>query len=105
MNSGTTATLQQLREQVDNIDAQLIALLKERLRVTTRMRDVKKRQATPLRDPQRESVVLERIEMLNKECLPHLPAEQLHEVYKTIMNWSLAAQQEPESNQSSSRSQ
>ena len=107
MNSNLPTNLAQLRLQVDNIDAQLLGLLKERLVVTARMREAKKQQALPLRDVKREQEVLERISRLNAESFPQLPAERLREIFRTVMEWSLEAQKEAGAgeDQSSSRNQ
>lgn len=105
MKVDALVTLVQLRQQVDKIDSQLLALLKERLVVTSRMREAKNQQALPLRDAEREQEVLSRISKLNKDSIPHLPGEPLEVVFRTIMDWSLAAQKELEEDQSSSRSQ
>lgn len=101
----TGQSLEDLRAAVDAVDAQIIELLKQRLKLTSRMTGVKEHAGMMLRDEQREHLVLNRLLELNQHSEPRLPQKQLAEVYSTIMNWSLKAQEELAQGQSSSRSQ
>jgi len=52
--------LKDLRSRIDRIDAEIIALLKERMRVCAEIGRVKARESLPVRDEVREAEVLRR---------------------------------------------
>jgi len=54
-------SLDELRNEVDRVDAELVRLLNERAGLTARIGDEKRRKGAPIRDAVREDEVLERI--------------------------------------------
>lgn len=59
--------LKRLRGEIDRVDAQLVALLNERLRLVDEIGAVKRAQALPVRDEKREAELLERVRALAGE--------------------------------------
>ncbi|GEK28959.1 chorismate mutase [Furfurilactobacillus siliginis] len=53
--------LNQLRQQLNALDAQLIPLLEQRLAVVQQVGNVKAAAGLPANDPQREQVIIERL--------------------------------------------
>lgn len=88
--------LQNLRAQVDDIDAKIVALLKARLQLALHMGHIKSKSGSPLRNQERELSVLSRLAEINEASSPKLPRDELKNVYQQIMAWSLAAQKEQE---------
>lgn len=101
----TMEGLNELRTAVDRVDAQIIELLKQRLALTQKMASLKFASGLKLRDQQREQAVLQALAKLNQQSEPQLPEDELAQVYRTIMGWSLRAQENLAEIQSSSRSQ
>lgn len=71
--------LKDLRLRIDEIDAEIIALLKERMRVCAEIGRVKARESIPVRDEAREAEVLRR-------------AGEFAEVFKVIIEACRKAQ-------------
>jgi chorismate mutase / prephenate dehydratase len=71
-----------LREQVDAIDLQLIALLVQRARLAVRIGEVKEYANLPVVEMGREQKVLDRIERLRSEPLDEQGAK---EIFTSIM--------------------
>ena len=84
--------LNHLRTQVDELDAQLLVLLSERLSLARRMGQIKNAQARPMRDPTREQQVLRRLTELNSKLQRDVPQDCLEDVFHVIMDWSLKVQ-------------
>lgn len=95
--------LLRLRQLVDETDSEIVELLRRRLELVLSMAECKSATGLALRDPNREQAVLRRIETINQQQQPTLPSEKLADIFKTIMNWSLKAQEEKI--QSSARNQ
>lgn len=57
--------MDELRDEVDRVDAELIRLLNERAGLTARIGDEKRRSGAPIRDAVREDEVLKRITSAN----------------------------------------
>jgi chorismate mutase/prephenate dehydratase len=79
--------LQQLREQIDSIDAQLVELLNRRARVVVDVGKVKNTDGTPIYAPDREKKVIEKILAANKGPLPD---KTLVAIYRELMSGSFA---------------
>lgn len=60
--------LLKLREELDNIDARLIALLGERFKVTRKVGELKRTTNLPPQDSSREARQMERIQQLANEA-------------------------------------
>lgn len=95
--------LQKLRQQVDKTDEEIVELLRKRLSLVLQMAECKSLAGIPLRDTTREQEVLRRVELLNQQRQPALPSDTLAVIFRTVMDWSLKAQEER--NQSSARNQ
>jgi chorismate mutase/prephenate dehydratase len=71
-----------LRDQIDAIDLQLVALLVQRARLAVRIGEVKEYAELPVVEMNRESQVLNRVEKLRSEPLDALGAK---EIFTAIM--------------------
>ena len=60
--------LQDLRKSIDTIDAQLLALLAERFRVTEKVGHYKKEHGLPAKDPAREKIQYQRLTELSAQA-------------------------------------
>ena len=63
--------LQQLRQRIDRIDRQLLALLNRRAAAAVRIGSLKKRQGLPVVDSRREEALLRRLVQANRGPLSH----------------------------------
>lgn len=59
--AGTLAALAALRDRIEALDAQLVALVAERQRIAAQVGDVKRAAGQPVLDPAREAAVLRRV--------------------------------------------
>ena len=59
------ATLHSLREQIDTVDRELLALLNRRARIALEVGELKKREASPVFRPEREAQVIASLESAN----------------------------------------
>lgn len=73
--------LQKLREQIDQIDRQMVALFEQRMDVVCRVAEFKQKQGVPIFQSGREKVVLEKA----KEMLNNKEYEQALESFMTHM--------------------
>ena len=65
------AALEPLRERIDAIDAEIVALLNERARIALEIGRVKDAQGRkPIRDPAREAAVIERVTSASEGLFP-----------------------------------
>ena len=76
-------TLDQLRQQIDRLDARLVRMLNQRAGLALKIGTEKRRCGAPLLDPARERQVLARIRESGKGPLA---PEQLEAIYTVIMN-------------------
>jgi chorismate mutase/prephenate dehydratase len=82
-----TATLADLRVQIDALDNQLLTLLNQRALVAEQVGEVKKREGTPFFRPDRVAQVIEKIQQANKGPLKN---EHVAAVWREIMSACLA---------------
>ena len=75
--------LQTLRNEIDRIDAELIALLNARYKTVEAIGEYKRERHLPIYDPSRQRKLMERLQKLNQG--PMTP-EILHAVYREIMS-------------------
>lgn len=80
-------TLDELRVQIDAVDAQIVRLLNERAKIVVQVGQVKQTSGAPIYAPDREKMVLDRIRKLNPGPLP---ARCLEAVYRELMSGSFA---------------
>ena len=85
-SSGSPA-LDQLRVEIDRLDAQIVSLLNERAKVVVQVGKVKQQTNTPVYAPEREKAVLEKVRRLNHGPLPN---SCLEAVYRELMSGSFA---------------
>lgn len=82
--------LLEIREQINNIDDQIIALWKERMALSLQVAEYKKEHNLPILDEQREKELLDRISNLAGEEL----GDYSRDLYEKIMSISRSYQQE-----------
>ena len=83
--------LQQLREQIEEIDRELLTLLKRRMQHVEQVAQAKINSAYPFRDQQREEVVLQRVRGLAVDL--GLDAHGVERIYRRLMEMSISHQQ------------
>lgn len=79
--------LQSLRQRIDSLDAQVVALLNERARVVVEVGKVKQASNTPIYAPDREKYILDKVRQLNQGPLEN---RCLEAVYRELMSGSFA---------------
>src|ERR1041385_4605796 len=80
-------SLEDLRTQIDALDAQIVELLSARARLAVEVGKVKQNTNAPIYAPDREKAVLEKVRNLNKGPLPD---RCLDAVYRELMSGSFA---------------
>src|SRR3982751_457685 len=81
------AALDDLRKQIDALDAQIVELLNARARIVVEVGKIKQNTNAPIYAPDREKAVLEKVRQLNKGPLPD---RCLDAVYRELMSGSFA---------------
>lgn len=66
------------RDRIDNIDRQLIDLLNERMRCAQAIGRLKKAAGKPIRDPERERVVIAKVKAYNQGLIKDEALEELY---------------------------
>lgn len=80
-------SLEKLRKQIDGLDAELVKLLNERIKIALEIGKTKKEQGGEIYVPSREKAVFDRIAELNNGPLPE---ESARAIYREIMSAALA---------------
>jgi len=80
-------TLDELRQQIDEIDHELVDLLNKRAQVVVEVGKLKNADGTPIYSPEREKRILERITAANRGPLPD---RTLVAIYRELMSGSFA---------------
>lgn len=83
--------LSTLRERIDHVDRQIIALLAERLRIVEDVAIAKLEAASPFRDREREERLLVRLR--EHAAAAGLDAHQIEAIYRVVMDMSVAHQE------------
>src|SRR5689334_22737943 len=83
--------LSTLRDRIDAVDRQIIALLAERLRIVEEVAIAKLEAASPFRDREREERLLLRLRERATEA--GLDPHSIEALYRVIMNMSVAHQE------------
>jgi chorismate mutase / prephenate dehydratase len=83
----TSATLPDLRQRIDALDAQILTLLSHRAQVAMEVGEVKKRDGTPFFRPDRVAQVIEKIKASNPGPLR---GEHVEAIWREIMSSCLA---------------
>ena len=81
-----------IREEIDAIDSEIIALLESRLNLSLQIGKVKRNLDKKIRDDSREEEILKKIEELSLLY----PKEDLKSIFVEIMKTSLSAQKNNE---------
>jgi chorismate mutase/prephenate dehydratase len=79
--------LQPLREQIDQLDQQIVRLLNERAAVAIEVGRIKHTDGSPVYVPHRERAVMDKVRRLNEGPLP---ASALEAIYREIISASIA---------------
>jgi chorismate mutase/prephenate dehydratase len=85
-------SLDQVRRDIDKVDARLVALLNERAHLVLKVRDLKQSTSAPAYTPHRERQVYTRVAELNQGPFP---PSALKAVYREIMSAALAMEGKP----------
>src|SRR3954468_4519986 len=80
-----------LRDRIEAVDRQLIALVAERLKIVEEVAAAKLAAASPFRDREREDLLLQRLRGL--AIAAGLDAHQIERLYRVIMDMSVAHQE------------
>ncbi len=75
-------SLDDLRQALDRIDNEVMALLAQRANVILQVADFKKQHGGPVHDPAREDAIIARLSDLNPGPLP---AEAVERIYRKII--------------------
>ncbi len=78
-------TLEELRKEIDSLDAQIVALLKQRARCAREVGAIKRAAAAPVFVPERESALIRKLQELNAG---ELPEKSLLAIYRQIVSMS-----------------
>ena len=74
--------LDELRERLDIIDEQMMALLSERAKVVSKVADFKRHHNMPVYIPEREASIIERLRTINPGPLP---GDAIERIYRTVV--------------------
>lgn len=85
------AELAQCRDEIEQIDRQIIALLSRRLTLGKRTGELKKLAGLPILDPTREAAVIRRVTGQARDA--GLPPEPIREVFWQIVGMSRRVQE------------
>ena len=83
----TKESLTSLRQEIDDLDRQIVELLNQRAEVVIRIGRAKQADGTPVYAPDREHMVLQRLSDLNRGPLPQ---QTLKAIYRELMSGSFA---------------
>jgi len=89
MAEGTQRTLQDIRQDIDVIDEQLVALLSKRVELAQEVGRVKGQDNRPYFTPERERQIYEKLEIINPGPLQH---RQLSAIFREIISAARAAE-------------
>jgi len=79
-------SLDALRQQIDQLDDELVALLNQRAECAVRIGQIKTAQRLPIYEPQREAKVMARVKALNATLGGPLEASAIERVYERIID-------------------
>ena len=79
--------LEELRQQIDKVDEELVALLNRRAEIVVQIGKLKSADGAPIYAPDREKRVLEKIRQANRGPLPD---KTLIAIYRELMSGSFA---------------
>ena len=80
----------QLRNEIDNLDEEIIQLLKKRMRISKEVGQLKERLDIPVEDKKREKEIIDR---LTAQAGKNLSEEQLIRIFTAVIKTSKQVQQ------------
>lgn len=83
--------LASLRDRIEAVDRQIIALVAERLRIVEGVAEAKLTAASPFRDREREELLLQRLRQLAVDA--GVDPHQIERMYRVVMDMSVAHQE------------
>lgn len=83
--------ISQLRRKIDEIDEEILRLLKERIEISRLIGRIKQEHGVPIRDPQREEEKYKHIAMKATEL--GLNLDEVRTIYQNIITMSVRAQE------------
>jgi len=86
--------LQSKRERIDQIDAGILVLLDERMRLAADIAEIKRKTGKDILDLDRESQLFEKLLAQNKEQKSLIPDEKVLEIWGKIIELSKKIQEE-----------
>ena len=89
-----TAELARCREEIENIDNQIVSLLARRLTLGKRTGELKRVAGLPILDPTREAAVIRRVTSVARDA--ELPTEPIREIFWQIVGMSRRVQEQTE---------
>ena len=84
-----TSSLDNLRQEIQNIDTELVNLLRQRMSVVLKIGQAKLEQGFPMQDNKREQEVISHVLKLDHDPIP---SEDLDELFQHIIRICLDAQ-------------
>lgn len=79
-------TLDELRQQIDEIDEQLVRLINARAHCALRIGEIKKRMGLPIYQPEREAEVLQRVRAASVAGGGPLGPEAISRVFERVID-------------------
>jgi chorismate mutase len=96
-------TLEELRDQIDVLDRQLVALLSERARAAQMIGHLKAATSLPVYEPAREKVIYANVHAANKGPLPDIELTHIYEriidVMRALQRDELASERNAQANE------
>lgn len=86
------ASLEELRDRIDALDAQLVRLINERAQAASEIGAIKANSGTAVYAPDREHAILERVTKMSDGPIS---SQSLHAIYRELMSASFALEQPP----------
>jgi chorismate mutase/prephenate dehydratase len=82
-----------LRAEIDRLNQEILDKIRERVQAAVRIGDVKKRHGKPVRDPARETQVLDRVAELAEAS--GLDPDAIRHIFREIIELCAAAEESP----------
>lgn len=82
--------IKQLRNKIDNVDNQILVLLKQRVEICKTIGSLKKKFSMAVKDNSRENYIYEQVKKIANEL--GLDSENIDSIYRQIVNMCSAVQ-------------
>jgi len=76
-------TLEELREEIDILDANILQLLNQRAQYVIKVGEIKRKHSEEVSVPEREKEIMERLSCLNKGPLKN---ENVHKLFQQVID-------------------